>query len=604
MKKRKIIIILSISILLTLVVAVPNVLSQVKRGAAVTIDQVPEKLKKLDIKDYFIASDFKKVGIIHAIRGTVVVIHKATGKAYFGMEGDYIHENDVLETLAKSRCRVRLFNEDVISMAPDSNLAVDEVAFSRKKRVKRSFFSMLKGKVMFYSLRLFSFRKSYAKLKTPTAVVGVRGTKFGVYVYWEDEEKQAKGPIQVADLGNDMGMYLAKAGPGEGGKPNFKAHFEDGDGYVDEKDVPAGSTYDSKTDKTYPTDPTYAEGFEKETSVEEKPKPGKPPKPPAETGKQDPSSGADTNEDIVDTNQEQTTGGVPEPEVPEPEVPEPEPPPSGQYGYFTALLSLYYVEDSDYDSTYRSTSRQDFEGDTVEGDNLSYKMVNTGKGEWKDDADGPPYLKSVQNLDGSSGDLGTDNCITVEELGSNDYLKWGYWYVEDPFSIGESSYAVNHYNNDRQGYYIFGTNPADIGALSGTYTYTGNAYGTMYEVGEVSQNVAMGPGTSGGSGSFNCTLNFTSGSITDFDLTVSGGGYTASITNATGSLTTGNNHINLDYTGGTWELSDGSTPVSATYGDVKGSVYGTNGEAVGGVWKMGYSNTYHATGIYQGTRSP
>jgi len=323
MKKRKLVIIFSISILFTLVLAAPHVLSQVKRGAAVPIDQVPEKLKKLDIKDYFIASDFKGVGIIHALRGTVVVIHKATGKAYFGMEGDYIHENDVLETLAKSRCRVRLFNEDVISMAPDSNLAVDEVAFSRKKREKRSFFSMLKGKVMFYSLRLFSFRKSYARLKTPTAVVGVRGTKFGVYVYWEDGEKQAKGPIQVADLGNDMGIYLAKAGPGEGGKSYTKAHFEDGDGYVDEKDVPAGFTYDSKTDETNPTDPTYARDFEEEASVEEKfPKPEKPFKLPVDTGEKDQNWDADMIEKIADIAQEHKTGGVTQARVPEvPETP-------------------------------------------------------------------------------------------------------------------------------------------------------------------------------------------------------------------------------------------------------------------------------------------
>jgi hypothetical protein len=571
MKKRKIIIILSISILLTLVVAVPNVLSQVKRGAAVPIDQVPEKLKKLDIKDYFIASDFKGVGVIHAIRGTVVVIHKATGEAYFGMEGDYIHENDVLETLAESRCRLRLFNEDVISMAPDSNLAVDEVAFSRKKRVKRSFFSMLKGKAMFYSLRLFSFRKSYARLKTPTAVVGVRGTKFGVYVYWEDEEKQAKGPIQVADLGNDMGMYFAKAGPGEGGKSYTKAHFEDGDGYVDEKDVPAGSTYDSKTDKTYPTDPKYAEDFEKETSVKEKP--SKPPKPPADTGKPDPSSDADMNEDIADTVQEQTTDGVTQP--------------SGQYGYFTAFLSEYGDGIYFYRSTYRSLSRQDFEGETVEGYTENDEvMVLTGGEE--------AYVKSVGYGGYSSGDLGTNNPITVVQLGSNNYLTWGYWYAPDLFNIDAYEYAVYHDSNIRQGYHIFGPNPADIGTLSGTYTYTGDAYGSFY-LSDISEAMT---------GTFNCTLNFgTTPTVSNFNLSVSGATYGASISGASGTLsTTGNNHINLDYTSGAWQLVEPTgDPVSATYGDAKGSVYGANGEAVGGVWKMGTIN-YNATGIYQGTK--
>jgi hypothetical protein len=58
----------------------------------------------------------------------------------------------------------------------------------------------------------------------------------------------------------------------------------------------------------------------------------------------------------------------------------------------------------------------------------------------------------------------------------------------------------------------------------------------------------------------------------------------------------------LDYTSGTWLLVEPTGgPVAATSGDVEGSVYGTNGEAVGGVWKMGTIN-YNATGIYQGTK--
>lgn len=586
MKKRKLVIIFSISILFTLALAVPHVLSQVKRGAAIPIDQVPERLKKLDIKDYFIPSDFNRVGIIHAIRGTVVVIHKATGEAYFGMEGDYIHENDALETLDKSRCRLRLFNEDVISMAPDSNLAVDEVAFSRKKRVKRSFFSMLKGKVMFYSSRLFSFKKSYARLKTPTAVVGVRGTKFGVYVYWEDGEKQAKGPIQVADLGNDMGMYLAKVGPGEGGKSYTRAHFEDGDGYVDGKDVPAGFTYDSKTDETNPTDPTYAKDFEEETSVEEKPKYEEPPEPPADTGKQDPGSDADTNEDIADIALEHKTGGVTQPEVPEPE-------PSGQYGYFIAFLSEYSDGVYFYAGNSRTVTRQDFGGETVRTDSGSDYIEVTGQSAWDG---GTPYVKEISWLGYSSSDLGPSQPIVVGQLGSNSYLTWGWWNSPGTVTIDPvGDYAIDHPDNPRQGYYIFGPNPADINALSGTYTYTGDAYGSFY----LSDSSAAMTGT----GTFGCTLNFDSPSVTNFGLSVSGGGYSASILNASGTLSTGDNHINLDYsTSGTWQfVGPTGGPVPATSGDVEGSVYGTNGEAVGGVWKMGTIN-YNATGVYQGTK--
>ena len=41
---------------------------------------------------------------------------------------------------------------------------------------------MLRGKVMFYAVRLFKYRTASMSVKTPTAVVGVRGTKFGVEV--------------------------------------------------------------------------------------------------------------------------------------------------------------------------------------------------------------------------------------------------------------------------------------------------------------------------------------------------------------------------------------------------------------------------------------
>jgi len=571
MKKGKLVIILCIGVVVTLALAAPHVLSQVKRGAAVPLDQVPEKLKKFDIKDYFIASDFKKVGIIQAIRGTVVVIHKATSEAYFGMEGDYIHENDVLETLSKSRCRLRLLNEDVISMAPDSNLAVDEVAFSIKKKAKRSFFSMVKGKVMFYSMRLFSFKKSYAQLKTPTTVVGVRGTKFGVYVYWEDEEKQAKGHIQVADLDNVMGVYLASTGTKKGKKSYTRAHFEDGDGYVDRKDVPAGYTYDSKTDETRPTDPTYAKIFEEETSIKEKPP--TPSKVPVETGEKDQNWNADTNEDIVDINQEQTTGEVTI---------------TQGYGYFTAFLSSYPIYS--YASINRSLSREDFGGETVSAYSGADNIIATGQSAW---GGGTPYVKEINRLGYSSSDLGTSQPIVVGNLGSNSYLTWGWWNSPGSVTIDMlGDFAIYHPDNARQGYYIFGPNPADIGALSGTYAYTGNAYGSFY-VSDISEAMT---------GSFGCTLTFgTTPTVSNFNLSVSGATYEAFISGASGALNTGNNHIDLDYTSGTWQLGPIGSPVGATSGDVKGSAYGTNGEAVGGVWKMD-TTSYHATGIFQGTK--
>jgi len=89
-------------------------------------------------------------------------------------------------------------------MSVNSNLDVDEVALDRKKQEKRSIFSMLKGKAMFYSLRLLSLKKNNMRLKTPTAVVGVRGTKFGVHVYKLDKRTGESRGILLADAGNSI----------------------------------------------------------------------------------------------------------------------------------------------------------------------------------------------------------------------------------------------------------------------------------------------------------------------------------------------------------------------------------------------------------------
>jgi len=182
------------------------------RGRGVTVQSLPGELKGLNIKGYFVPTSLKKVGFIHDINGNVVVIHRAAGEAYFGRPGDTIYEDDSLTTLANARCRIKFYNEDVVTMAPDTEFSVESYLDQKKEGKKSSLFGMLKGKAMFYALRLFKYRKTRFMLKTPTAVVGVRGTKFGVQLFLVDDGKRAGFGIRVADRGNNMGIYLASNG--------------------------------------------------------------------------------------------------------------------------------------------------------------------------------------------------------------------------------------------------------------------------------------------------------------------------------------------------------------------------------------------------------
>jgi len=160
------------------------------------------------------------------------------------------------------------------------------------------------------------------------------------------------------------------------------------------------------------------------------------------------------------------------------------------------------------------------------------------------------------------------------------YLEWGYATIPS-FVVGTENFAV-----DNRAYYIFGqsTTSADLMSLTGTAIYSGDAFGTYWT-------------SSGGvnmSGSFSCDVNFATKALTNFDLSVSGTGVSASITNATGTIGT---YAHFQLTGGTWNL-DGATPTNTNAG---GSLYGPSASYIGGPWGMS-TDKAAAAGIYKGVK--
>ncbi|MGD2124882.1 MAG: FecR family protein [Desulfobacteraceae bacterium] len=301
--------------------------AQVDRGAAVPGGVLPRSLRGLEIKDYFVPSSSKKVGVIQALRGHVVVIHLGTMETYFGRPGDTIYEKDSLNTLAGSRCRIRFFDEDLVNMGEDTEFSVESFQDQRKKRRKRSFFSMLKGKVRFYAFRLFNYRERNIRLKTPTAVVGVRGTKFGVHVYRIEDQKSSQAGITVADSGRGIAIYLAKADPGGGGKTYTDCHSEDGFIEVEDEEgkkvVGPGEMYKGETGDVMPTPDEYVDQFNKDTDVKEKEKKPEEEIPMGGTKDPDEKKISDIIDTQTDTTQQETGKKIEQIEPTKPEPPEP-----------------------------------------------------------------------------------------------------------------------------------------------------------------------------------------------------------------------------------------------------------------------------------------
>ena len=193
---------------------------QAERGNAVSPNLLPAELKGVEVKDYFIKMDSQKVGKVIKTKGNLIVLHKETGQAYFAAKGDSLYGNDTFYTLKGSRCRLGFVTGDIISMAGDTTISADEIVNDRDGKKKKSVFSMAKGKAMFYVMRLLGYRNVDTSVKTRTAVMGVRGTKFGVEVV-PGSQKMGQGKRIVIADSSDYGFEMMAEAGQQGGSAGY-----------------------------------------------------------------------------------------------------------------------------------------------------------------------------------------------------------------------------------------------------------------------------------------------------------------------------------------------------------------------------------------------
>lgn len=532
--------------------------------AALATDALPDDMQDLQIQKQYVPSSFKRAGTIHSLDGDVVVVHRSTQEAYQGTEGDPIHENDEFYTLPDSRCRLRFTNEDVVSLAPETRFSVDEYASDEEKAEKTSFFGMVKGKAMFYAMRLFGTKKKNFHVKTPTAVMGVRGTKFGAHVYWV-EEKTAQGRgVQVADSGRGMGPLLAQAGGNL--TPVLVVGCGDGSVGVNGVILSPGEYYNSFTNTTG-YDPSVLGNIERSTGGAGGD--GGEVGGGGDTGGGGGDDGSLTN---VLTTIVQTQG------VDGAQGGEEEPVTLTMYGYFTSLLKsdyegMFYLED-----VFITKTSSPF------GPGIEHKLESIIDSDYLIWEDG--YTEVT--VGGASYDPKTT--ITEHPKSSDyDYLAYGQWEHSGSFTGTDTHQFVNH------GWWLNGyAPPADIIAQQkGSIPYSGDAYGTLYH--EQTDACDL-------SGSFSATANFDTGSIQNFSLAVTDGGTRGA------TISGGGGSIQSDGTfkiiGGQWHLIHDEISYDPSHKGAHGRFFGPNAEEIGGDWGMSYGSLIGASGVWAGKKSP
>ncbi len=628
-----------------------TLLAQANRGVAVPVKDLPDELKNLDIKDHFMPSTLKRVGVIHALNGRVVVIHRISKQAYFGMAGDAIYENDAITTLRNSKCRIRFADEDVVTLASQTNLNVEEFRDQRGEGKKTSLLSMAKGKAMFYALRLFSYKETRFRVRTPTTVVGVRGTKFGTHVYWIEGDQATRNNLKVADLGKGLGHYLTQVSPEAQGKSYTDAFSEDGFLDVEGKVVGPGEIYRGDTGQITLTPPEYISAFEEETEVkkeeekvgeEEAKEEEKEAEKEAEkegegeeaddetteevatddTGETTTTDIADISENLSDTTQQEIATTTETENVAAAATGSQAVVGGGilavgkTAGEVSAIATIILLNSATGEAKKNTSPAKDPIYISEDHNHLiggAETHIAYEVGHQND----PNFIMKVQEESAASMDakvtdvrwgspsnqaIGSPHSFTWTQAGQytdangSEYLRWGFWedLNANPGLIGND--GNDFYAATAKIWEVEGdlTHPDIISALQqqGTvYTYKGEAKGVYAD--------SSAADTANLTGDFSCSVDFGNTQVSDFTIDVDdgAGGHAVNLSGGSGSLNS-EGGFNIDNFSGT---INGSTIPS---GDslASGGLVGGKAEGVGGVWAAHDGNDKWATGEFHGKR--
>ena len=120
------------------------------------------------------------IGSIQKANGTAAVIRQ--GQTIPAQPGLKIRMNDTLRTGADGSIGVVFQDETLLSLGPETLLSIDEYVFAPKQGKFSIVLKMLKGTAVYLSGLISKLAPDSARFETPSASVGIRGTKFAVKV--------------------------------------------------------------------------------------------------------------------------------------------------------------------------------------------------------------------------------------------------------------------------------------------------------------------------------------------------------------------------------------------------------------------------------------
>ena len=127
-----------------------------------------------------LAANGQPIGQVKVADGDAVLLRGA--ERIDARPGTEVHVGDVIVTGGNGKLGITFRDETIISVGPDTRVAVDEYVFEPAQGKMGFVAKMTQGTLQFISGVIAKLSPDTVALRTPTGTIGVRGTRFVVKV--------------------------------------------------------------------------------------------------------------------------------------------------------------------------------------------------------------------------------------------------------------------------------------------------------------------------------------------------------------------------------------------------------------------------------------
>ena len=130
---------------------------------------------------------FAEIGRIKSLVGEVTVVRN--GAALPGVSGFKLEQGDIVRTGKTGRVGIAFLDNTRMAVGPASRITLEKFAYDRSRQTGDFVTSVNRGSLGVVSGNIAKSKRDAMRVRTPTSMLGVRGTKFVVEVKGKGEDK-------------------------------------------------------------------------------------------------------------------------------------------------------------------------------------------------------------------------------------------------------------------------------------------------------------------------------------------------------------------------------------------------------------------------------